>query len=93
MSCCACNGSCCHVGPHSYCFSHGGTAAYNPVIAAPNTTPMAFGYSCALCGTWVTNFASHFPCKTLSEEDIDKIAQRVIELLDERKAAKKAARK
>lgn len=37
MFCCACNGTCSHVGPHSYCAAHGGS--FIPTTTAPNTGP------------------------------------------------------
>lgn len=42
MFCCACAGSCNHVGPHSFCAAHGGpghaTNLYWPVHATSGTT-------------------------------------------------------
>jgi hypothetical protein len=39
--CCACSGSCNHVGPHSYCAAHGGLALA-PVVDAGTGTSFVF---------------------------------------------------
>lgn len=58
--CCACNGSCNHVGQHFYCATHGGAWQ----------NPPTFTY---------TNFP---PSRRLSDEDVERVAQRVVELID-----------
>lgn len=37
MFCCACNGTCNHVGPHSYCAPHGGSPYSQTLIRADAT--------------------------------------------------------
>ena len=37
--CCVCNGSCNHVGPHSYCVAHGGSVYY-PYVGGPFAPPV-----------------------------------------------------
>ncbi len=49
-NCCVCNGSCNHVGPHSYCVAHGGSVFYPslptavPTFCAPLPPQPAFGF-------------------------------------------------
>lgn len=56
-NCCACNGTCCHVGPHSYCERHGGRSEGirlqpQPVQGAP------LGWVCPQCGrAWAPHVA------------------------------------
>lgn len=68
MMCCICNGTCNHVGPHSYCSAHGGGLFNQPTTL-----------------TYTTNWPT-----TLTDEDIDRIADRVVEKL---LSAKKKRRK
>lgn len=48
MNCCACNGTCNHTGPHSYCSAHGGS--YWPVTTAPVNHPCPNCGYCPCCG-------------------------------------------
>lgn len=72
MSCCQCNGTCMHVGPHSYCAAHGGT--YVPTFISS--------------GTWFPTT----PAPRLSDDDVERVALAVVEILNDRKALRKAAR-
>ena len=51
MFCCVCNGSCCHIGPHSYCDAHRGQGyplATIPMNPFPPLLPLQA--PCPTCG-------------------------------------------
>jgi len=56
MNCCACAGSCCHTGEHSYCVMH--RVGWNMVIPSPRLS----GWTCPSCGAcyapWVAQCAA-----------------------------------
>lgn len=45
--CCQCDGSCNHIGPHSYCAAHGGDRPREWV--GPQPTAPALGWECPAC--------------------------------------------
>lgn len=58
--CCACSGSCAHVGPHSYCAQHGLGA--QPMSGANTATFLPLkGWQCPVCGAVMAPFIPY--CK------------------------------
>lgn len=54
--CCACDGVCCHTGPHTYCPKH-------MLVGAPRLTLMPkTGWQCPVCGIGVAPHMSVCPC-------------------------------
>lgn len=67
--CCACNGMCNHVGPHSYCVNHGGIyTPYSP--PAPNVPFPAIPFG----GNWTAPCTEHCWCRKV-EEDEGRLSQ------------------
>jgi hypothetical protein len=66
MNCCICNGTCNHVGPHSFCVAHGGGIAWPTTpTTTTTTTPLAFRFrfrpaTCEHCWCW--NEGDHNVC-------------------------------
>jgi len=61
MICCVCNGSCCHVGPHSYCAEHGAASAPS-YPGVPWPVPDVWR-------TWPTGCREHCYCQDASYPD------------------------
>ena len=66
MFCCTCAGSCNHVGAHSYCDQHGGYTI-EPRYVPPFDPP---------------SFTITTGNPSLSDADVDRIARRVVELIE-----------
>ena len=70
MFCCICNGTCNHIGPHSYCEFHGKAQVIRveyPAYPLP-AMPPAPGWVCPVCGGGNASWVARCPCKPIGKD-------------------------